>query len=148
MFAIGHMALGALVDEAVPNRVAAAALAVLTHPLVDNPRLWHAPWEWPEGSPSFLRFIPYPHDAVSWGFVVGLVALTVGFGYLMRSHWWGMLWALSPDLLDWLLIRPLLGRELLHRFWAEGGPIDTPIGFAVELGVVLLVLVAVSRSRA
>jgi hypothetical protein len=57
-----------------------------------------------------------------------------------------MLWAVSPDIIDWLILRPAIGRSPIHDLF---GQLSTPWGFAVEVTfIVVIVGTLVWRRRA
>jgi len=118
MFTMTHAAVGALTQRAFQGRrgarAATAAAGVLLHAIMDNPKLWHAPYPWPPGTPAILRFLPYPHDLPSSVWVGVVLALTLTTLFLLWRFWWGMLWANAPDIADWLLLRPMLGVSWIH----------------------------------
>lgn len=145
MFAPAHMAIGALAEKGLEKKVPTAAVALLSHPIVDNPRLWHAPYLWPQGSPAILQFLPYPHDLPSILVLAALVVLTIGVAILLRRYWWGMLWAISPDIIDWLILRPTIGRSPIHDDLFSW--LSTPWGFAVEVTLILVIVVALFQRR-
>jgi hypothetical protein len=137
MFAPAHMAIGALAEKGLGKRAPTAAVALLIHPILDNPLLWHAPYPWPSGSPAILQFLPYPHNLPSILILVALVVLTIGVAILLRHYWWGMLWAVSPDIIDWLILRPAIGRAPIHDLF---GQLSTPWGFAVEVTLIVVIV--------
>jgi precorrin-6B methylase 2 len=137
MFAPAHMAIGALAEEGLKNRVPTAAVALLSAPVLDNPLLWHAPYPWPAGSPAIFQFLPYPHDLPSILVLIALVVLTIGVAILLRHYWWGMLWAVSPDIIDWIILRPTIGRSPIHDLFSR---LSTPWGFAVEVALIAVIV--------
>jgi ubiquinone/menaquinone biosynthesis C-methylase UbiE len=132
------MAIGALAEKGLEKRAPTAAVALLSAPILDNPQMWHAlEYSWPEGSPAILQFLPYPHDLPSILILVALVVLTIGVAILLRHYWWGMLWAVSPDIIDWLILRPAIGRAPIHDLF---GQLSTPWGFAVEVTLIVVIV--------
>ena len=143
MYAPYHMAIGALTEKVIGKKAPTAVVALLSHPildnsLLDNPITGHVHSPWPPGSPAILQIIPYPHDLPSIVVVVALVVLTIVLAILMRHYWWGMLWAVSPDIIDWIILRPIMGQSPIHDLFS---PLSTPWGLAVEM---LLLVVIVS----
>jgi len=142
------MAIGALAEKGLEKKAPTAAVALLSAPILDNPLLWHAPYPWPPGSPAILQFLPYPHHLPSILVLVALVVLTIGVAILLRHYWWGMLWALSPDIVDWVILRPAIGRSPIHDLF---GRLSTPWGFAVEVtfvAVIVVTLLWIRRAKA
>lgn len=141
MFAPTHMAVGALVDSRIKSRATVVPIAILSHAALDITVFWHAPYKWPDDAPAIAKVIPYPHDWTSALVVAALVIATLLVGFLLRRYWWGMLWGASPDILDWVLLRPITGHSSIHNFFHR---VSTPWGFGVEMllaaAVVLLVL--------
>ena len=119
MFTMTHAAVGALTQRGFQGRkggmVATAVVGVALHAITDNPKLWHAPYPWPTDTPAILHFLPYPHDLLSCVWVGVVLALTVATLFLLRRFWWGMLWANAPDIVDWLILRPVLGVSWIHN---------------------------------
>lgn len=137
MFAPAHMAFGALAEKGLKKRAPTAVVALLSAPLLDNPKLWHAPEPWPQDSPSVFHFLPYPHDAPSILLLIGLIVLTISVAVLLRQYWWGMLWAMSPDIIDWVILRPIMGRGPIHDMFDQ---LATPWGFAVEVTIIVAIV--------
>ncbi len=144
MFAPAHMAIGALAEKGLWKRAPTAAVAVLSHPILDNPLLWHAHYPWPQGSPAILQILPYPHDLPSILVLVALVVLTIGVAILLCHYWWGMLWAISPDIIDWIILRPAIGRIPIHDLFSW---LSTPWGFAVEVTIIVVIVVTLLWRR-
>jgi formate hydrogenlyase subunit 3/multisubunit Na+/H+ antiporter MnhD subunit len=81
----------------------------------------------------------------SWLLVAVLIFSAIAVAVLLRRFWWGMLWALSPDIMDYAILRPLTGEHPIHDLFKK---VSTPWGFAVEmLLVVVAVLVLYLRGR-
>ena len=56
------------------------------------------------------------------------------------------MWALLPDIIDWVILNPLTGEHPIHDLI---GKVSTPWGFALEmLFVAVVVLVLGLKSRA
>ena len=146
MFAPAHMAIGALAEKGLGKRAPTAAVALLSAPILDNPQMWHAlEYSWPEGSPAILQFLPYPHDLPSILILVALVVLTIGVAILLRHYWWGMVWALAPDIIDWLILKPITGQHPIHDWFSW---VTTPWGFGLEMAfIAVIVLVLLMRRR-
>ncbi|MCX6000331.1 MAG: hypothetical protein NTU41_12305 [Chloroflexi bacterium] len=140
MFAPTHMAVGALVQAKVRRKLPTAIVAVASHAALDITIVWHAPYEWPTGTPAILTVIPYPHDWVSTSVVVVLLTATIAVGLLLRRYWWGMLWAMSPDIIDWGILRPLTGQSPIHHFFRK---VSTPWGFLAEMLLAAAITLAV-----
>jgi len=137
------MAVGALSQAALKRKPETAIVAVISHFIMDNPRLWHAPYPWPEGSPAILWFLPYPHNPASSLVAALLIALTIVLVLLFWRYWWGMIWAISPDVLDWLILRPMIGHGVLHN-WVFSW-LSTPWGFALELSLFASIIIGLWR---
>ena len=132
MFAASHMVAGAFIESRVRKRMPTALISLAIHPLFDMITLWHAPYPWPAGYPAILGVVPYPQYPLSSFALVSLVTATVLVAVLLSRYWWGMLWALSPDIVDWLLLRPLTGRYAIHHVFPT--PIDWgPWSFGLEM---------------
>jgi hypothetical protein len=76
--------------------------------------------------------------------LVALVVATILVGFLLRRYWWGMVWAVAPDIIDWLILRPTLGRGVIHE-WLSW--ISTPWGFALEMAFVALIVVVLLKRQ-
>jgi hypothetical protein len=48
-----------------------------------------------------------------------------------------MLWALSPDIIDWVILRPTIGRSPIHDLFSR---LSTPWGFAVEVTLIVVIV--------
>lgn len=143
MFAPSHMAVGALAQAGLKQKMPTAVVALASHGILDATVLWHAPYPWPSGSPAILRFLPYPHDTPSILTLIALVVATFTVGILLRRYWWGMLWALVPDLVDFLIFRPITGKDPINDWFSW---VSTPWGFALQIGfVAVIVAVLVGR---
>ena len=142
MFAPSHMAVGALIDAHIKGRAAVALIAVASHAALDITVFWHAPYKWPDDTPAIFKVIPYPHDLASALVVAVLVVATLLVGFLLRRYWWGMLWGISPDIVDWGLLRPITGHPVIHNFFHK---VSTPWGFGVEMLFIALVTLLVLR---
>jgi hypothetical protein len=151
VFAATHMAVGALVEWRVREKAPTALIAAASAVAIDMTIFWHArdaEYEWPRGSFSLFHVIPYPHDVQSWLLVAVLIVSAVAVGVLLRRYWWGMLWGLSPDIMDFAVLRPLTGEHPIHDLFEK---VSTPWGFAVEMllvFVVVLVLYLNGKKRA
>lgn len=146
MFAATHMAIGALMDSQVPKRAPAALIALATHPPLDMTIFWHAreaKYQWPNGSFPLLEVVPYPRME-SWLIVAILVVSAIVLALLLRKYWWGMLWALVPDIVDWVILRPLTGEYPIHKLFMK---VSTPWGFGVEMLLVAVVVLVIYLSR-
>ena len=140
MFAVTHMAVGALVEYRVRKRVPTALIALSSAAALDMTVFWHArdaEYQWPRGSFSLFQVVPYPHDIESWLLVTLLVVSAAAVAVLLRRYWWGMLWALSPDIMDWLILKPLTGEYPIHALFKK---VTTPWGFGVEMTLVLVLV--------
>lgn len=141
MFAATHMAAGALIEYRLRERTPTALIALASAAALDMTIFWDvqaAEYKWPHGSFLLFRLVPYPHDVWSWLLVALLVLSTVVVAVLLRRYWWGMLWALMPDVIDWLMLGPLTGEHPIHDLI---GRVSTPWGFALEMAFVLAVVV-------
>ena len=146
MFAPSHMAVGALTQAGLKRKLPTAIVAFASMPLLDSSRLWHALSPWPEDSPVVFHIIPYPHDVASILTIIALIVATVTVGVLLRRYWWGMLWAVSPDIIDWIILRPILGYGPIHELFAK---VSTPWGFGLEMSfVAIIVYVLLKRDKA
>ena len=148
MFAATHMVVGALVESRVRKKAPTALVAVATAVALDMTIVWHArdaEYQWPRDSFPLFQVVPHPHDIQSWLLVAVLIVSAVAVAVLLRRYWWGMLWALSPDIMDWLILKPLTGEHPIHDLFKK---VSMPWGFAVEmLLVVVVVLVLYLRGR-
>lgn len=145
MFAPAHMAIGALTQAAIERKLPTAVVAFASFAILDSTNMWHAPYPWPADSPIILRFILYPHDLPSFLTLAALIIGTVAVGFLMRRYWWGMVWAVAPDIIDWLILRPIIGKAPIHEWFSW---VTTPWGFALEMAfVVVIVVVLLQRKR-
>ena len=137
MFAATHMAVGALIEAKVQKKAPTALVAVASAVVLDMTVLWHAPYSWPAGSPAIFTVIPYPHDALSIFVAVTLVVLVVAVALLLRRYWWGMLWGLSPDIIDWVILRPLTGEYQIHHLFPQISTHWGPWSFGLEMLLVV-----------
>jgi len=148
VFAATHMAVGALVESRVRKKAPTALIALISHAALDMTIFWHArdaQYQWPKGSFPLFEVVPYPHDLQSWLLVAALIVSTVAVAVLLRRYWWGMLWALLPDIIEWVILKPLTGEHPIHDLFKK---VSAPWGFAVEmLLVVVVVLVLYLRGR-
>ena len=148
MFAATHMAVGALVESRVRKKVATVLVAAASAVALDMTIFWHArdaEYQWPRGSFPLFQVVPHPHDMQSWLLVAILIFSAIAVAVLLRRFWWGMLWALSPDIMDFVILRPLTGEHPIHDLFKK---VSTPWGFAVEMFlVVVVVLVLYLRGR-
>ena len=149
MFAATHMAVGALIESRVRQKAPTALIALASGAALDMTIFWHArgaEYHWPNDSPPIPQVVPYPHDVQSWLLVVVLVVSAIAVAALLRRYWWGMLWALMPDIIDWVILNPLTGRYPIHELFEK---VSTPCGFVVEmLVVIVIVLVLYLKGRA
>jgi formate hydrogenlyase subunit 3/multisubunit Na+/H+ antiporter MnhD subunit len=90
----------------------------------------------PRDSFPLFQVVPYPFDMQSWLLVAVLLVSAVAVGVLLRRYWWGMLWGLSPDIMDFAVLRPLTGEHPIHDLFKK---VSTPWGFAVEMLLVVVV---------
>ena len=145
MFAPSHMAVGALSQAGLKRTLPTAVVAFASVAILDSTLMWHAPYPWPSGSPAILTFVPYPRNLPSILTLVALVVATVAVGFLLRRYWWGMVWAVAPDIIDWLILRPITGKSPIHDLFSK---VATPWGFGLEMAfVALIVAVLVRRKR-
>ena len=144
MFAPSHMAVGALCEAGLKHRLPVAVVAFTSAAVLDSSDIWHAPYRWPDNSPEILHFLPYPHDAQSALVVTVLIAVTLTVAVLLRAYWWGMMWALVPDILDWVIIRPITGEQPIHDIFSR---IETAWGFAVEMAFIAVIVGVLIRKR-
>ncbi|HEY49924.1 MAG TPA: hypothetical protein G4O13_07755 [Dehalococcoidia bacterium] len=145
MFAPSHMAVGALTQAGLKRKLPTAAVAFASSAVLDSTRFWHAPYPWPEDSPVILHIFPYPDDAPSILTLIALVVATIAVGWLLRRYWWGMAWAMAPDIIDWLFLRPITGENPIHDLFAK---VSTAWGFGVEMAfVAIIVAVLLLRRR-
>ena len=145
MFAPTHMAVGALSQAGIEKKLPTAVVAFASHGILDSTVLWHAPYPWPQGSPVILHFLPYPHNAPSILVLIALVIATIAVGILLRRYWWGMAWALAPDLVDYLIFRPMTGKDPINDWFSW---VANPWGFGLEMAfVAVIVVVLVQRRR-
>ena len=144
MFAPSHMAVGALSQAGVKRKLPTAVVAVASAAVLDSTTMWHAPYPWPSDSPVILRFLPYPHDVPSILTLIALVVVTIGVGWLLRRYWWGMVWALAPDVIDWLILRPITGQHPIHDLFSK---VTTPWGFGLEMAFVAVIVVVLLKRR-
>lgn len=152
MFAATHMAVGAFVESRVRDKAPTALIALVSHAAMDMTILWHArgaQYEWPEGSFTLFHVVPYPHDIVSWFLVAFLVISFILVAVFLRRYWWGMIWAVSPDIMDFIILRPLTSHYYIHGLFKK---VSTPWGFGLEtvlvVAVVVLVLYLKGRKQA
>jgi len=137
------MAVGALVESWVPRKAHVALIALATHAPMDMTIFWHArgtKYQWPKGSFPLFHVVPYPHDLEGWLLVAVLIISAIAVAVLLRRYWWGMLWALSPDVIDWVILKPLTGEYPIHELFKK---VSTPWGFAVEMLLVAVVVLVV-----
>jgi hypothetical protein len=142
MFAPIHMAVGALSQAGIEKKLPTAVVAFASFAIMDSTNMWHAPYPWPSDSPVIFHILPYPHDALSILTVAALVIATIAVGFLLRRYWWGMVWALAPDIIDWLILRPITGKNPIHEWFSW---VSTPWGFALEMAFVALIVVILLR---
>ena len=146
MFAPSHMAVGALCQAGVKGKLPTAVAAFSSAAILDSTMMWHAPYPWPSDSPVILRFVPYPNDMPSILTLIALIILTLAVAWLLRRYWWGMAWALSPDIIDWIILRPITGQRPVHDLFAK---VSTPWGFGLEVAfIAFIVVLLVKRRRA
>jgi len=145
MYAPYHLAAGALTEKGLKTRVPTAGVALLSAALLDNLLLRnpiiepiqhiHSPW--PPGTPAILQIVPYPGDLLSTFVLIALVVLTPALAYLMRHYWWGMLWAVLPDIIDWVILYPTIGKHPIHDLFDS---LSTPWGLAVEVTIIVIIV--------
>jgi hypothetical protein len=138
------MAVGALSQAGIEKKLPTAVVAFASFAVLDSTNMWHAPYPWPAGSPVILHFLPYPHNAPSILAVIALVIATIAVGFLLRRYWWGMVWALAPDIIDWLILRPITGKTPIHEWFSW---VANPQGFALEMTFVALIVVILLRRK-
>ena len=144
MFEASHMAVGAICQVGLKRKMPVAVVAFASHAILDNTKFWHAPYPWPDGSPVILHFLPYPHDVPSILALIALVVATIVVGLLLRHYWWGMIWAIAPDLIDWIILRPIIGQSFFHDLFDK---VSTPWGFGLEMAFVIVILVFILKRR-
>ena len=144
MFAPSHMAVGALSQAGLKRKLPTAMVAFGSHAILDSTTIWHAPYHWPSGSPSILHFLPYPHNLPSILTLVALVVATVAVCFLLRHYWWGMVWGMAPDVIDWIILRPITGRSPIHDLFAK---LTTPWGFGLEIAFVAVIVVVLMQTK-
>jgi len=148
VFAATHMAVGALIESRVRKKAATVPVAAASAVALDMTIFWHArdaEYQWPRDSFPLFQVVPHPHDMQSWLLVAVFIVSVIAVGVLLRRFWWGMLWALSPDIMDFVILRPLIGEHPIHDLVKR---VSTPWGLAVEmLLVVVVVLVLYPRVR-
>ena len=144
MFEVSHMAVGALCQVGLRRKLPVAAVAFTSHAVLDSTKIWHAPYPWPDDTPVVFHFLPYPHNLPSILTLIALVVATIIVGFLLRKYWWGMIWAIAPDLIDWIILRPITGRSPIHDFFDN---VSTPWGFAVETAFVVIILLVILKRR-
>ena len=140
MFADTHMAVGALVESRVQKKAPTAVIAAASAVALDMSIFWHArdaEYQWPRGSFSLFQVVPYPHDIESWVLATLLVVSAAAVAVLLRRYWWGMLWAVSPDIMDFVILRPWTGEHPIHDLFKR---VSMPWGLAVEMLLVLVVV--------
>ena len=144
MFAPSHMAVGALCEAGVKRKLPTAAVAFGSAALLDSTRIWHAPYPWPEDSPAILHFMPYPHDAPSILTLIALIILTLAVAWFLRRYWWGMAWGLAPDIIDWIILRPIMDRSPIHELFSK---VSTAWGFGLEIAFIAVIVIVLVRGR-
>ena len=144
MFAPSHMAVGALSQAGLKRKLPTAVVAFASTGVLDHTTMWHATYWWPEGSPAILHILPYPHDAPSILTLIALVTATVAVGWLLRRYWWGMAWAMAPDIIDWVILEPTIGERPIHRWFLW---VETPWGFGLEMAFVAIIVVVLLKIR-
>lgn len=144
MYAPYHLAAGALTEKCIKKRVPTAGVALLSAALLDNLLLrssiiepiQHIDSPWPPGTPALIQIVPYPADLLSTFILVVLVLLTPALVYLMRRYWWGMLWAVLPDIIDWVILYPTIGKHPIHDLFDA---LSTLWGLAVEVTIIVII---------
>jgi hypothetical protein len=53
-----------------------------------------------------------------------------------------MVWALAPDIIDWLILRPITGKAPIHEWFSW---VANPWGFGLEMTFVALIVVILLR---
>jgi hypothetical protein len=145
MYAPYHLAAGALTEKGIKTRVPTAGVALLSAALLDNLLLrssiiepiQHIDSPWPPDTPAILQIVPYPADLLSTFILVVLVIVTPALVYLMRRYWWGMLWAVLPDIIDWVILNPTIGKHPVHDLFDA---LSTPWGLAVEVTIIVIIV--------
>mgnify|MGYP006266416979 CR=1 FL=1 len=144
MFAPTHMAVGAISQAGIEKKLPTAVVAFASFAILDSTNMWHAPYPWPVGLPVILHFLPYPHNVQSILAVIALVIATIAVGFLLRRYWWGMVWALAPDIIDWLILRPITGKTPIHEWFSW---VANPWGFGLAMASVAVIAVVLVQSR-
>ena len=144
MFAAAHLAVGALVEAGLKRKLLTAVVAFASAAILDSTEIWHAPYPWPQGSPAILHVLPYPHDLPSILTVIALIVSTIAVVLLLRQYWWGMLFAIAPDIIDWVILRPIVGHGVIHSLFSW---LATPWGFAYEMAFIIIIVVVLLKKK-
>jgi hypothetical protein len=145
MYTPYHLAAGALAEKGMKTRVPTAGVALLSHFILDNLLLRHPVIEpvyhidspWPEGTPAIIAIVPYPDSILSAVVLAVLVILTPIIAFMLRRYWWGMLWAVSPDIIDWIILYPIFSIHPIHNF---SDTLSTSWGLAIEMTLLLFIV--------
>lgn len=152
MYAPYHLVAGALAEKGMKTRVPTAGVALLSHFILDNLLLrhpiievvYHIDSPWPQGTPAIISIVPYPDSILSTIVLVILVILTPIMAFVLRRYWWGMLWAVSPDIIDWIILYPIFSIHPIHYL---SDTLSTPWGLAMEMTLLLLIVGTVLLRR-
>ena len=152
MYAPYHLVAGALAEKGMKTRVPTAGVALLSHFILDNLLLrhpiiepvYHIDSPWPEGTPAIIAIVPYPDSILSTVVLAFLLILTPVIAFVLRRYWWGMLWAVSPDIVDWLILYPIFNIRPIHNL---SDTLSTPWGLTMETTLLLLIVGTVILRR-
>ena len=146
------MVAGVLAEKGMKTRVPTAGVALISHFILDNllfrhpiiEPAYHINSPWPQGTPAVISLVPYPDSILSAVVLAILVILTPLIAFVMRRYWWGMLWAVSPDIIDWLILYPIFSIHPIHNL---SDTLSTPWGLALELLFLILIIGTVLLKR-
>ena len=152
MYTPYHLVAGALAEKGLKTRLQTASVALLSHFILDNLLIrhpiiepaYHIDSPWPEGTPAIIAIVPYPDSILSAVVLASLVILTPIIAFVLRRYWWGMLWAVSPDIIDWIILYPIFSIHPIHNL---SDTLSTPWGLAIEMTLLLLIVGTVLLRR-
>jgi hypothetical protein len=55
-----------------------------------------------------------------------------------------MVWAVAPDIIDWVILRPTTGREPIHELFSK---VTTPWGFGLEMAFVAVIVILLLKRK-